>query len=160
MTESPPERSIDRPRRIILPPVWLLLTIGAMVAAHRYLPLQRLPGLVPDLAGLLLILLGVVMAFTSVRRFSRAETGIVPFHEATAMVTGGFYRFTRNPMYLGMVLVLLGIALKMGSLGAFLPIPLFALVIHFRYVLPEERFLEEAFGDDYLAFKARVRRWL
>ena len=84
----------------------------------------------------------------------------MPFDEATTLVTGGSYRFTRNPMYLGMVLILLGAALGRGSLGAFLPIPAFVWVIRRQFVLPEERFLEEAFGDAYRAYKQRVRRWI
>lgn len=63
-------------------------------------------------------------------------------------------------MYLGMTLILLGGALKLGTIGALLPVPLFPLVIQNRFIIPEERFLEETFGDEYRAYCQRVRRWL
>jgi len=152
--------STPKPKRIILPPIWLLFTLGAQYALRRWWPLADFSGPVPVGFGAILLVLGVSMSAVSARRFARADTGIVPFHEARHLVTGGFYRFTRNPMYLGMVFSLLGVALLMGRVGAFLPIPLFVLVIQWRYVLPEEQFLEDAFGGEYLAFKERVRRWL
>jgi protein-S-isoprenylcysteine O-methyltransferase Ste14 len=144
----------------ILPPIWLLLTIGLMVLAHRYLPLITIPGSVPDLAGFALLAVGLIMILWSALGFGRAGTNVVPFREATALVTTGFYRISRNPMYLGMVLILAGGAFKLGSLGAFLPIPLFVLVIRSRFILGEEQFLEGIFGAEYLAYKNKVRRWL
>ena len=63
-------------------------------------------------------------------------------------------------MYLGLVLVLLGVAVALGTLGAFLPIPLFVWIIQKRFIEGEERFLTEIFGDEYLAYRRRVRRWL
>ncbi|MGD8385312.1 MAG: isoprenylcysteine carboxylmethyltransferase family protein, partial [Lysobacterales bacterium] len=86
--------------------------------------------------------------------------GLVPFSPATTLVTGGLYRYTRNPMYLGMTLMLLGMALLLGSVTALAPVAGFARVIHKRFVLPEEAFLEKAFGQAYLDYKLRVRRWL
>jgi protein-S-isoprenylcysteine O-methyltransferase Ste14 len=92
--------------------------------------------------------------------FKRAGTGIEPFDEATTLVTIGFYRFTRNPMYMGMFLMLLGVAFLMGGIGALLPLPLFVLIIRNNFVLGEERFLEAAFGQHYLDYKFEVRRWI
>jgi protein-S-isoprenylcysteine O-methyltransferase Ste14 len=63
-------------------------------------------------------------------------------------------------MYLGMVLLLVGVALVFGSLGAFLPIPLFVAIIQHRFILGEEAFLESAFGDEYRSYRERVRRWI
>ena len=144
----------------ILPSIWLLLAVGLMLLAARYIPLMEIPGVAPDLVGTALAGLGLIMLAWSVSGFLKAGTNPVPFQEASALVTSGFYRITRNPMYLGMLLLLLGIALKSGRLGAFLPIPVFAVIIHFRFILPEERFMEDAFGDEYLQYKSRVRRWL
>jgi protein-S-isoprenylcysteine O-methyltransferase Ste14 len=84
----------------------------------------------------------------------------VPFTQSTALVTGGIYRWTRNPMYLGMMSGLIGLAVLLGTLSAFLPIPLFVWQIRRKFVLPEEAFLEGIFGGRYLEYKARVRRWL
>lgn len=147
-----------RPR--ILPPVYLLLTVALMIACHRFLPIMEIPGRMPGLLGMGLVLLGLVMILWPATQFGRLGTGVVPFSNATSLVTTGFYRFTRNPMYLGMLLMLLGGALKSGALGAFLPVPLFPWVIHRRYILREEVFLEDIFGEEYRAYRQRVRRWL
>jgi Phospholipid methyltransferase len=76
-------------------------------------------------AAWLLVAAGIGIAAVAVGAFKRAGTGIVPFDPATALVTGGLYRYTRNPMYPGMVLLLVGVAIALGSLGAWLPIPVF-----------------------------------
>ncbi len=111
-------------------------------------------------AGVIPVLFGIAMAAISAGMFVKVDTGLEPFDEATTLVTGGFFRFSRNPMYLGMFLMLFGVAFLLGSLGALLPLLLFVLVIRYNFVLGEERFLEAAFGQQYLDYKSEVRRWL
>ena len=103
--------------------------------------------------------LGIIMAAISVGMFKKAGTGIMPFDEATTLVTSGFYRYTRNPMYVGMFLMLAGVAFLMGSIGAALPVLVFILIIRNNFVMGEERFLEASFGQQYLDYKSTVRRW-
>ena len=91
--------------------------------------------------------------------FKRAGTGIEPFDDATTLVRAGFYRYSRNPMYLGMFLMLSGVAFLMGSVGASLPVLAFAIIIRNNFVLGEERFLEASFGQQYIDYKSEVRRW-
>ena len=91
--------------------------------------------------------------------FKQAGTGLEPFDAATVLVTTGFYRVTRNPMYLGMFLMLLGVAFLMGSIGALLPVSIFILIIRNNFVLGEERFMQATFGQQYLQYKSEVRRW-
>jgi protein-S-isoprenylcysteine O-methyltransferase Ste14 len=76
------------------------------------------------------------------------------------LITYGLYRFTRNPMYLGLMLIVLGVAILQGSLAAFLPLPVFAWILQTRFVRGEERFLESLFGAEYLDYKSTVRRWI
>jgi len=111
-------------------------------------------------AGVVIVLLGIAMAAVSAEMFKRAGTAIVPFDEATTLVTTGFYRYSRNPMYLGMFLVLTGVAVLMGSVGAAIPVFVFVLLIRNHFVLAEERFLYARFGRSYMDYKAVVRRWL
>ena len=85
---------------------------------------------------------------------------MIPFERATALVTSGSFRFTRNPMYHGMALLLFGVAVLLGSAGALLPIPVFVWIIQMRFIRGEERFLEGLFGKDYVVYKSRVRRWI
>lgn len=152
--------AMKAPRRIILPPFWMIFALGSQWALHRWLPLWQVSAPALNVAGALVAALGLVLIGVSLFGFKRARTGIVPFTEATALVSGGFYRFSRNPMYLGMAFILVGFALKAGSASTLLPIPLFMWIIQRRYILPEEAFLEAALGDEYRAFKSRVRRWL
>ena len=85
---------------------------------------------------------------------------MIPFREVRALVTGGVYRISRNPMYLGMALVLLGCAVTVGVVSALLVPPLFMIIIHHRYILPEEAILLELFPEEFPAYCQRVRRWI
>lgn len=149
----------EKPRKF-LPPFWMVLCLALAWLLDRYTPLwsPELPLL--GFLGRGIVLLGLAMVLWPVTQFLLAHTGLVPFSKATTLVTTGLYRFTRNPMYLGMVLMLLGAALVFGSLAALLPLPLFVIIIQRRFILGEERFLETTFGDEYRAYRQRVRRWI
>jgi len=147
-------------KRKIIPPVYLFMSLALMWLLHRYVPVYQLVGTPLAYAGIIPVVFGIVMAAISAGMFARVGTGIEPFDEATALVTSGFYRFTRNPMYLGMFLMLFGVAFLFGSLGALIPIPPFMAVIRYNFVAGEERFMEAAFGKQYLDYKSSVRRWI
>lgn len=143
-----------------MPPVWLFNHILAMLAIHRLLPIAvliagplRWLGLVPLAAGLAIVLY-------SARLFDRIGTTIKPFEESSALLTGGPYRFTRNPMYLGMLLALAGIAILLGTLSPWFALPLFAAIIDWRFIRPEEAMLRERFGAEFDDYARRVRRWI
>jgi len=150
---------MERKRKII-PPVYLLLSLLAMTALSYFLPIARFIQPPYSYAGAVLLVIGLAIAATAAGSFKRAGTPVVPFEPSTALVTGGLYRITRNPMYLGMVLGLLGAAVLFGTVGALLPIPVFAWIIHTRFIVGEERFLEDIFGSSYLSYKKSVRRWI
>jgi len=143
-----------------VPPLYFALAILAMVLLHRGFPIVDLIDPPWSRVGWVLIVAGIGLAVWSVRLFSRAGTGVKPFTPSTALVATGPYRFTRNPMYLGMMLVLAGGFLLAGSLGSFLVIPVFFWWIHTHFVLPEEEHMRAHFGEDYEAFKLKTRRWL
>ena len=151
---------MSAPSRRVLPPVWLLIALVASFALDRWWPIARL---VPEpwkYLGHVPLTLGAFMAITAARAFRRAGTPLVPFEQSTTLVTAGWFRVTRNPMYLGLALILSGVALIDGTLGAFLPLPVFIAIMHFRFIRAEERFLEGIFGEPYRAYRARVRRWV
>jgi protein-S-isoprenylcysteine O-methyltransferase Ste14 len=150
---------MEKPRKIV-PPVYVLLSIIAMVLLNRYAPLARVIAPPYSYAGGVLLVLGIAIAIINATAFRRVGTPVVPFHQSTTLVTTGFYRYTRNPMYIGMVTGLLGIAILFGSASAFLPIPVFILIIQEWFIKGEERFLEEIFDHQYVDFKKRVRRWI
>ena len=147
-------------KRKIVPPVYLLLTLAAMAGFHYLLPVAQFSSEPYTYAGIAVIALGVSITVIAAGAFWRAGTPVVPFEISKVLVTGGLFRYTRNPMYLGMIVVLFGVALIFGSVGALIPIPLFAWIIVTRFIRGEENFLQEIFGDEYLAYKSKVRRWL
>ncbi len=147
-------------RHRIVPPIYFLAALMLAAGLHLYAPIATVVPSPFNLAGALFVALGLGLALWAAGLFHAAGTPIRPFHQSTALVLSGVYRFTRNPMYLGMMLVLLGVALLLGTVSAFLPIPFFAWQIRRKFVLPEEKFLEDLFGRQYLEYKARVGRWL
>lgn len=137
-----------------------MLAIGAMAVLHFGFPIAQPIKEPYRYGGAVIILLAVALGFWAVGLFRRARTGVVPFSEATTLVRGGPYRFTRNPMYLAMAGVLVGTAIWLGSLTPWLVLPAFIGIIVERFIRPEEAMLERVFGSAYLEYKAAVRRWL
>jgi protein-S-isoprenylcysteine O-methyltransferase Ste14 len=109
--------------------------------------------------GAAVVLAGLGLAFAGERRFTRAGTEALPWRPATALVTDGVYRTMRNPMYVGLLVALLGVAVALDSLWLLGLIVAAGLVLHYGVVLREERYLERKFGDDYRRFKAEVPRY-
>jgi protein-S-isoprenylcysteine O-methyltransferase Ste14 len=151
---------MSTPVRRVLPPIWLLLGLAASYALDRWLPMAT-PFPEPwNLSGFVPLVLGSLMSVMSAGAFRSAGTPVVPFERSTKLVTSGWFRATRNPMYLGLVLIQAGVGMLMGTAGALLPLPVLAAILHFRFVCGEERFLEGIFGDEYRSYRGRVRRWL
>lgn len=146
--------------RRVLPPVYFFAAIALMAALDRWLPLAR--PFHPPLTylGWLLFALALALAVAVAWRFKRAGTTIKPFQRSSALVTDGLFAYSRNPIYLGMVVGLLGICLALGSLGPLLVVPPFVYILQSRVIAAEERMLEDAFGEAYLEYCRRVRRWL
>lgn len=113
-------------------------------------------------AGLIMIVIGLVVEAVCAAAFLRAKTTVSPLRpdKASALVTGGLYGMSRNPMYLGLVILLLGWGLRLGDGFALLIPPLFLWAITVLQIKPEERALSAKFGAAYEAYRARVRRWI
>lgn len=158
MTES--RDRADHPGVITHPP---FLYAGSLAVGAVLDQLVPLPVLSPGRGfgpGITLVALGLAIAVWCVLLFRRAGTNAPTHRPATAIVTDGPYRFSRNPMYVGVTVLSVGIALWANSwwmLG--LLIPTF-VIMNVGVVAREERYLAAKFGDEYLAYKARVRRWL
>ena len=113
--------------------------------------------------GVLLAVAGIAVAFAGLREFSKANTTSDPIRiqEASTVVTTGIYRFTRNPMYLGLTLISIGWGLRLGTVvGLVAGTGLLLVSLTLLQIRPEERSLTEAFGDAYTDYAASVRRWL
>lgn len=144
----------------LYPPHYLLLSILSIVGIDSLLQVPFVSSTIALVGGLLFLLSGIVLAASAARLFSKAKTGIVPFSESTKLVVSGAYRFTRNPMYLGMFFCLIGVTLLVNNVLGLLVLLLFFFIIRQKFVLKEELQMQETFGDDYAQFKARIRRWI
>jgi protein-S-isoprenylcysteine O-methyltransferase Ste14 len=149
-----------RPR--IPPPLVMLLAAALMWALHRWLPLGHLIVTPWSYFAALPAVIGRAITVAAGARFRQARTTFDPFkpREASVLVTGGVFRVSRNPMYLGLLLLLIAWALWLGTVSPWLVLPLFATVISVGQIVPEERALEERFGETYLAYRRSVRRWI
>lgn len=145
----------------IHPPVVALIVASAMWGVARVAPLLALPASLRWCAALAFVLAGVALAGTGALAFRRARTTINPHtpEKSSSLVTTGPYRFTRNPMYAGIALVLTGWAVFLSSGWALLGLPAFVAFISRFQIAPEERTLARTFGPAYAEYRARVRRW-
>ena len=144
----------------ILPPTYLLAALALMVALHFLLPGPRLLSGLFTLLGLVPLLAGVAINLVADGAFKRLGTTVKPGEESTTLVTTGVFRLSRNPMYLGFVLVLVGVALQLGALTPWIVVLAFVVLMDVLFIRPEEDMLEETFGQAFLDYKRRTRRWL
>ena len=112
--------------------------------------------------SLFFVLLGFFITFSSARNFKKKETTVNPItpEETSQLVTDGFFKITRNPMYLGMLLFLLGLSIYNGLIVGLVFLPLFVGYITFFQIIPEENAMIELFGEDYKTYMKKVRRWI
>lgn len=144
----------------ILPPFYLLAGLAVMLVLHFFLPVAWLLSRPWDLAGGILMVAGLTLTIFSAQIFHKADTPVRPFEASTALITHGPFRLSRNPMYLGMVIAMAGTALLLGTLTPWVVPPVFLVVIHHFFIVPEEKLMEQTFGDEYRVYRSRVRRWL
>lgn len=136
------------------------LICGLLTYLYR-LPFLPATAIVPvRVLGIVILLAGLAIGATAVIGFRRAGTPIPPTQPTTAIVVEGPYRHTRNPMYLGFTIILAALALVTNSLWFAIPVPIAILAVTKLAIEPEERYLEAKFGERYVAYKGRVRRWL
>ena len=131
-----------------------------MLVLDRALPLFRVLHPPAAYLGAVPVALGVLIVLISAGLFRLRATTINPFGEPVVLVQDGFYRFSRNPMYRGISLVLIGVGFWLGNVFALLLAPAFVTIMTRWYIAREEQVLEDRFGDVYRAYRRRVRRWL
>lgn len=144
----------------IIPPLYVFASIVAMGLLGRFAPIRPIFPNSHYYIGAVCIALALRFIVPSVMAFRRAGTALRPAPGSSAMVTEGAYRFTRNPMYLGFVLIALGVAFLLGSLSTLLVPPVLAVILQSQFIVHEERWMQDRFGDEYLQYRKRVRRWL
>ena len=150
-----------KPTEIPWPPLLLVATLVLGWLAGRLYPL-RWPGiddLPARLVGYGLGAAGIALAAWALVTLYRAGTTVRPNQGAARLVTDGPFRYRRNPIYMGDVLILLGLAQLTRNIWFAILAPVFALAVYKLAILPEERHLEQRFGQTYLDYKERTRRW-
>lgn len=152
--------STDTPRVLILPPFLFGGTLLVGLLLHWLHPISLMPVLPARILGGVLFVLSGLFGYLAQRELERAGTNVRPDRPTTAIVMEGPYRITRNPLYIALLGIYIGVAIFVNAvMPLLLLIPLF-VVLHWGIVLREERYLESKFGDGYRAYRARVRRWL
>jgi protein-S-isoprenylcysteine O-methyltransferase Ste14 len=145
------------------PPLLFLLTYVAGEVLDKIAPL-RFERIISDrtsgVLGILLLFAGIVLVATSIATFKRARTTVIPYSRAATLVTHGPYRFTRNPMYVGVTFFYLGVAALRLALWPVLLLPVVLVILNYVVIPQEEFLLRDAFGAEFERYCAKVRRWL
>lgn len=144
----------------VLPPTYLFVSILLMALLHYLFSGAKVIPFPWRLFGAIPLALGITVNLVADKAFKKANTTVKPFEESTALITGGVFRISRNPMYLGFVLILVGIAVLIGSLSPFFVVLAFAVLMDVLFIRAEERMLHETFGQAWVEYKKKVRRWI
>jgi protein-S-isoprenylcysteine O-methyltransferase Ste14 len=160
MDASNPTSERDISGVVAPPPLIFLAGLAVGFGLEALLPGSSLPDALAWILGGALLLAGLALLFSFERAFQRKQTAANPWRPTTAIATEGPYRLTRNPAYVGMALVYVGIAVCSQALWVLLPLPVVLAIIDRGVIAREERYLERKFGQEYLDYKRRVRRWV
>lgn len=153
----------DNPGVIAPPPLLFAGILAAGLLLHSRLPIRlrlHTPRIIRFIFGGSLIGLAITTIGLAFKTMERAHTSVDPTRPTTVVVVDGPFQFTRNPLYLSLTMLYTGIAILFNAITAFLLLPFLILVMRRGVIDREERYLERKFGEQYLQYKARVRRWL
>ncbi|HUT19917.1 MAG TPA: isoprenylcysteine carboxylmethyltransferase family protein [Anaerolineae bacterium] len=147
-------------RKAVLPPTYLLVALVLMALLHLLIPLVRFVSPPWNLLGIIPLACGIALNLFADSAFHQAETTVKPFETPSVLVTTGVFRISRNPMYLGYVLILIGVGLLLRSLTPFAVIPVFGLLMDRVSIQAEEQVLQGTFGAAWQSYAGQVRRWI
>jgi protein-S-isoprenylcysteine O-methyltransferase Ste14 len=160
MTENTALKPADHAGVWVPPPLIYGVIFGLGLLLHQIVPLTIPPALPTGAVGLFFLGGGVLLLVWSNVLFQRAHTSLVPIKPTAALVMSGPYQRTRNPMYLGLLCVYIGVAFWFGLAWALFLVPLVVLAVQSLAIAKEEHYLEHRFGDAYRQYRTRVRRWI
>ncbi len=143
-----------------LPPTYFLLVLVLVALLHFAFPLYRYWTFPMTLMGIVPLGLGVALNLIADRAFKLHETTVKPFEQSTSLVTDFPFSLSRNPMYLGLSLMLLGVALLLGTASALGPVLVFPYLMHRIFIRTEEQMLAAKFGPAWERYRSTVRRWI
>jgi protein-S-isoprenylcysteine O-methyltransferase Ste14 len=140
-----------------IPPVWLLGSAAVAWLLAALVPVVMLP--LPNWLGWIIFFAGLAWGISAIRLFFRKNTPVDPRQRANVLLVEGAFRLNRNPIYTGMTVMLLGWAIVLGALSAFVLVVAFPMIITRRFIIDEEQGLRETFGGEAESYFARTRRW-
>lgn len=143
--------------KITFPPVILLASIVLQIILLFSFPISVD---LSSLLGLILILSGISLVFVSFRFMRKMKTTFIPDGTPEVLISSGPFKFSRNPIYLGMLTILVGLAFLMSSLSAIIIAIVFGTIINFTWIAHEEKKLHELFSEDWENYSSKVRRWI
>lgn len=144
-----------------IPPPIVTLAFGLAIYFSRFL-FPNISNIVLNLLSILLIIIGPTILFFAARSFKAQKTTINPIHiyNSSSLVISGVFKYSRNPMYLGMVLILLSISLRFNLIGGIVFTSLFIIYITKFQIIPEEAAMKQIFQDDFKKYRNKTRRWI
>ncbi|MBN1224709.1 MAG: isoprenylcysteine carboxylmethyltransferase family protein [Candidatus Aminicenantes bacterium] len=146
--------------RKIMPTMYLLIFLMLSIGIHFVFPGKKIIHFPYTLSGILFIIFGAVLNIRADNLFKKSSTTVKPHEEPTSLEVTGPFRLSRHPMYLGMAAIILGAAVILGSLIPFVFPLLFVILMEALFITTEEENLKQAFGEKYLDYKKKVRRWI
>ena len=144
----------------MLPPTYLLIAILLIALLGLLFPIERVIPPVWNLLGLIPVALGIIINLVADRAFQQAETTVKPFEDSNVILVDGVFRISRNPMYLGFVLILAGIAILLRGLSPWLVVIGFAILMQRVFIRVEEDMMAAQFGAEWDAYCKTTRRWM
>lgn len=142
-----------------LPPTYFNSSIFLILLFHFVIPGIKIIDFPWNLFGIIPIIIGGILNLLADRAFKLNQTTVKPFEESKILITTGVFKFSRHPMYLGMVLILIGLSIILGSITPYIVVILFIILIYTLFITVEERMLSETFGDAWLEYKKNTRCW-
>jgi len=144
----------------IQPPTYLFLTVLSVILLHFLLPFKKVIFYPWNLLGIILLFIGIIINILADNEFKKQKTTVKSFEESTALITNGVFKLSRNPMYLGFSLIIIGITIFMGSISSYSVIIIFIFIMQKKFIIIEERMLAHKFGIKWLEYKQKVRQWI
>jgi len=147
---------------LIPPPILALMSAILMLIISKYFNKANFSLNQHNQFALFFLIVALIIILISIAKFIKIKTTISPLkpNKTSILVDSGIYKYTRNPMYLGLLLILFSLFLYLKNFLSFLVLPLFVIYITKNQILPEEKVLENLFGDQYKKYKNKVRRWI
>jgi len=144
----------------IFPPTHFYTYLIISVLLHYVFPVKQIINKPFIYAGIIFIIIGIMFNILADKIFKKQKTTVKPDQKPTSLIVHGPFRISRNPMYLGMTLFLIGAGIYLGSITSFIGVILFIAAMEFYFIPDEERMMKEAFGEDFENYKRKVRRWI